>query len=544
MKLKSMCIALAAGVLLPLHSLAQEYNRSGVSIISVSYGDAYDQLVSSYFDNYELSDRYDANSIGTTTLLVNENREQFKTSDDGKKMYITPDRKDQIGSALDAVGKELVSFLFQRNDQGVMNTELLQSRGLYNATDENFMEASATKLGLAAIKDSGMKLMENNYVMVYDVVNLRYEYRKDLGDSKGEYYWICTPVVYLYKLQWSEELFEQMIGCWITDQDDTETRESKKAAFAAMHFPMKYVMQVSDSQMTRSSGVEANRRKNPDKPNTQLKTDTYIGLMNSATEDFMEKIEGGNAAFQLQNAVFATHPLRVKMGKKEGVKANNRFFVYENVSNDGKNIKEVRKGVVLASHKISDNRKEADGKTPTSVFYQIAGRKIDAGMTVKEKKSLGVALELGYRAGEMEGVNIGFVYSHVAGRVTNHTGLMNVVVDKDAWNMALGYGYGLRINNFEIYPYIGGGMDRFLKDDKDDKEKEPADKDEEESRKEGWFGMGGLRFNLNICYPVQLFGGCEYDYLLSEGEDYKTKCLDKNRNINGWNAYGGVRICF
>lgn len=105
-----------------------------------------------------------------------------------------------------------------------------------------------------------------------------------------------------------------------------------------------------------------------------------------------------------------------------------------------------------------------------------------------------------------------------------------------ALTLTLDYGFGLRCNNFDIYPYIGAGLDSFLKD------KDESDEDSKQSM--AWLAQGGVRFNLNIYYPLQLFGAVEYNYLLKEEENYTNKKILKDRDIEGFNLYGGIRICF
>lgn len=90
-------------------------------------------------------------------------------------------------------------------------------------------------------------------------------------------------------------------------------------------------------------------------------------------------------------------------------------------------------------------------------------------MTLKEKQSYYINLDLGYRYGELEGIYAGINTSLYATRATNHYIMLQVTGWEKAVTASIDYGFGLRCNNFEIYPYIGAGIDSFLKD-KDESE--------------------------------------------------------------------------
>ena len=212
--------------------------------------------------------------------------------------------------------------------------------------------------------------------------------------------------------------------------------------------------------------------------------------------------------------------------------------MYELVAQNDNSTKLIRKGVVKATTHIAENRQVATGNSPTTEFYQIAGGKLEAGMTLKEKRSCYLNLDLGYRYGELEGIYAGLNTSLYATRATSHHIMLQVTGWDKAVTASIDYGFGLRCNNFEIYPYIGAGLDSFLKDD------DESDTDDKAGKNNAWLAQGGLRFHLNIYYPVQLFGGVEYNYPFSEGENYKEKKITKDRDIEGFNLYGGLRICF
>lgn len=306
---------------------------------------------------------------------------------------------------------------------------------------------------------------------------------------------------------------------------------------------MKFIIRVTDDSRSENTGIEEQQRKgnNGGKrkySNEDLKDNAFNKMIFRAADYLGERIEGKYESFQVQNSIYATRPIRAKIGKKEGIKVNDRYFVYEHIAKSENSTKLVRKGVVKATTHIADNRQIATGNSPATEFYQIAGGKLEEGMTLKEKQSYYINLDLGYRYGELEGIYAGINTSLYATRTTSHYIMLQITGWDKAVTASVDYGFGLRCNNFEIYPYIGAGLDSFLKD------KDEPEADDKAGKNNAWLAQGGIRFNLNIYYPVQLFGAVEYNYPFSEGENYKEKKITKDRDIEGFNLCGGVRICF
>lgn len=119
--------------------------------------------------------------------------------------------------------------------------------------------------------------------------------------------------------------------------------------------------------------------------------------------DFFNELASGNLTqfesalpdfFAVNSVIYSSDPLTIKIGKKEGLKIDQRYFVYETQVEEGKLV-EKRVAVIRAGRKISDNRYNATGKTPPSYFYKVAGMvPIDKGMTIKRKYDKGISVYL------------------------------------------------------------------------------------------------------------------------------------------------------
>src|SRR5690606_8729527 len=103
-------------------------------------------------------------------------------------------------------------------------------------------------------------------------------------------------------------------------------------------------------------------------------------LVQKSYDEVLYSLEKGYEEFRVKTTVHQTRPIRAKIGKKEGIKTDYRFFAYEYVYNEKKNTVEPRfRGVIRATSNIIDNRRVASGDMATTKFYQTAGRKIRAG---------------------------------------------------------------------------------------------------------------------------------------------------------------------
>lgn len=515
-------------------------DRNAISLIQISYNDHYTTDLNQLFTRMQLEDRYDINDIPTKQIHVKEERIHINQNEEREAL----DRTQQLTQYLNErnIGLEIISYLFNRDTKsGQMDTERLHKRGAYNASDENVLESMATKRGVNEIYDAGFKLINNSYIFIFDFTNIQYKYEKESSNDEGDYYWSMTPAAYLFKIEWDENLQNQLFDCWIdTDTPEKEIND-KKRAFEHIYVPVKFLSREVKYSCRVSTGIEEQNRKvakgkKRKYSNQQLKDNAFVNMVFNAADYLGEELVNQHESFQISNFLYATHPLRAKIGKKESVNVNDLYYVYENVLQADGNTKPIRKGVVRATKYITDNRIIATGNSGTTEFYQIAGGKLEEGMTLKEKRNFCASFDLGYRYGELEGVYAGFSLFLYGSRVMNHNFMLEATVWKNAATVSLDYGFGPRCNNFDIFPYIGIGLDNFFTNEEE----------QELGLKENlaWIAKGGLRFNLNIYYPVQLFGAAEYDYLFDQNEEYKQLSSIKNRNIQGFNVYGGLRVCF
>jgi len=93
--------------------------------------------------------------------------------------------------------------------------------------------------------------------------------------------------------------------------------------------------------------------------------------------------------FQVATTIFETKKgIQAKIGKKEGLERNGRFYVYEYVQNESGKTEKMRIGAIRAK-RPAKNEGLAIGNTKPTKFYQIQGRKLGKGMMLEENKNWG-----------------------------------------------------------------------------------------------------------------------------------------------------------
>lgn len=560
---------------------AQEYNRSSFSLILMDYKDELRPSVQSKFYSVKMGDRFDKNEIPTRIIFYEGSRMHKVKNSAGEDVIAVPDHTSQLTTYLNQqnVGLQVIGYLFNRQPDGIMDAERINQRAAYNKTDADYKVAQASAKRMSALQEGGEKLIRNSYLMVFEFANLRCEYVPNKKyPSDEDYYWKATPIVYLYRLDWNDGLKNQFYEeCWSDEYMTEEERTQANARYEQFQVPLKLVMTRHIDAQEKTGIVAWRKQTKEERKGTteeELKQKALDELLRSAFSALRTEVEDSQAEFQVKSAVYDTKPIRAKIGRKEGVRTNHRYFLYEYYSEDGgKTLQKKRKGVVRATNKISDNRSITTGNTRPTEFYQIAGGRVQPGMELVEKKALGLSVDGGYQFGDLNGIYLG-VNGCVYGRKNlNHYfridavyGLDNYeiewvndanVVKKDiTYNLmtfGVAYGYGLVKSNWELYPYLGTGGNSLLSTTNSDTTEKLENTDEEKEKdssfddESAWMVNAGIRCNINIRYPVQIFGEANYSLIVSEGKVYKAVRKvhdDLDKASNGLNFRVGLRICF
>lgn len=271
--------------------------------------------------------------------------------------------------------KEIMRRWFPEFDteKGCWTLDVVHERGLYNATDAEVIAANASDLKDALLKDKGLDMLDRSYIVVYDF----YDVEKVRTDKSEGYSANCN--IYLYHLDWNDEVKSTFYDNW-----------TNPAAIDELTFPVKFVASMINKKNLTPVKV----------------TQSQSGML-SLTDDklflaFSRQIEKAadvylteaNEDFRVKTSLFATSPLRAKIGTKEGVTVDQRYFVYERLLSATGEETVKRKGVIRATSNIVKNDTVATGEGGTTTFYQTYGLNLAEGMTLQQKVDWGVGVSL------------------------------------------------------------------------------------------------------------------------------------------------------
>lgn len=172
---------------------------------------------------------------------------------------------------------------------------------------------------------------------------------------------------------------------------------------------------------------------------------SYSENLSIITRNNLNDLESSNRRLFAQTSViYKAKPIQIKVGRKQGLVMDQRYFVYE-LRQKGDSILEQRIAVVRAK-RVVDNRKNSEGNTIPSDFYQVAGKRIEEGMIVKRRSDLGLSLYLGHSIRSKNFVPIIYVKGS-----TN----ISRIVHSTQFRFELGYQYS-QVRSFDPrYPKPG-----------------------------------------------------------------------------------------
>ena len=516
------------------------YNRSSLTVLYVNFGSGnHWSLAKSKIDSIAFADKYDNHNLNSLLLDPSFSR--------GGIM------KDAILQELhkQGIGRSIVGKWYNRKPNGTMDMELVHQRGRFTATDADFLLAQTSKRGNAALEEFGNRLINLSYILVIDVSDIKSMSEAGLKDQKG---WQAQAASYLYKIDFTEAIRSAFYDTWIYEDDTEDVKLAKRNAFNELKIPIVPIINKSVSVMaSQPDGDTGLSLFFKPKSTDQLMQE----LIQKSYDDAIYRIEMGVEDFKVKTSISGTRPLRAKIGLKEGLKTDSRFFVYEYVYSEKTNKAEPkRRGVIRADSKskIIDNRKVAAGKTETSRFYQVAGRKIEEGFTLQQQNDFGIEVSLGAEIGE-----IGGAYGRADIRTGRFTGFKSLYVlveggfDTGTYSSAgilssgtsfsfLRFGGGLAkgfqlMRNLEFRPYLSVGVERASNSDLTDDDAISA-----------VYIKPGANLALNLTHRFQVVGGVgAYAFITdAEGNNENTygSWTDLFTDRSGASIFVGVRLGF
>ena len=409
------------------------YRRNSLASVLVYHPeDEFGPEIYKAFDSLPIPDKYDDHTITGARVIDNKdisgvqrNKNGYYKATYGHALTAAEIQKNALHTERllnDAgIAKKMVAKWFgfsgETVEDATFNTELIQSRGQYNANDIDIALALQTTRGLVALSDAGEELLHNTFVLVNDITYVTAEQEaaaaklamgiiggildgltggsggREMAKTAGQIADSFTGFnvkthSYLYQLDWNDSVAAVFYQFHYTDKPDP----AKVQAFLNDNstYRLKYVAHeyefdkksVLKGQYTRTELVRTICARSMDKnivalakqyEDFKVKTPVYSVLTNERG-----KIEGYAA----------------KIGMKEGINENSKFQVVQRIQdpNTGKTTYKYIATVKPKKGLVWDNRynavlEKADGATlPYTTFVKTAGGEILPGMLLIEGK--------------------------------------------------------------------------------------------------------------------------------------------------------------
>lgn len=384
--------------------VASKYDRNSLSVLVLDNSDKYITEVKQAAGHLSVPEKYDFNPVNQTVIASESKREAIQLAINDMK-----------------VTNGVLAGWLNRNKNGEFDVKVIGERAMYNAKSEDMMKASTSKLGLEKIKQEGLGLIKNSHILVLDIRNVltmkevydaQDEARRAVAAKTGKEFvpvervmngWQGEVVSYLYKIK-ATAVDTVINELWVDKFDANDpSKSNKKALFDNSTFGIEYCLKGAKAD---AIGTQFNPGQALAPKVQATKDELFVQLVNSAISNSLYEIETDYEAFRVKSPVFDVSPIRAKVGTKEGLFVDQRFFVMENVQNDNGETVSKRRGVVRVG-KVANNSMIANKDTVIlSKFYQTAGGSVETGMLLHQRNDKGLGVSFGYTVGGMGGLYV------------------------------------------------------------------------------------------------------------------------------------------
>lgn len=364
-----------------------KYYRPTITSLFFEPRNANEQVLIKKFKEIELNTKFDNHKIDFPYLSK-------VTSND-------PQKSQKINDYLLNASNPIMAKWWNRDIDGNFNFLYVSERGLYTSTDADAMISRSSNTN--RIEMLGEQLIDKSYILLYEISEFytmeEYYNRIDEQNRKKTNY---TPVkrtdegfianynVYAYKINFGDSVSSNFYSDYWVDKNSYDINKVEKWKSAT--FPVNYVTSASGNVRSTQpkdpkSAVYLSKKK---KTSNELIEEMPVTIQTNAIFDLSRKIED----FRLKVTVFKTYPVKAKLGTKEGLYIDQRFYVYEIEQKKNGDQKSNRMGVVRAK-KIMDNKKIATGESKPSEFQQVNGKELYEGMFMESKEDYGLIVGIG-----------------------------------------------------------------------------------------------------------------------------------------------------
>jgi hypothetical protein len=372
------------------HSIAQKieaqtatYVRNGLSIhFATPSGFSNDVL-----NSIKVAGKYDDNSFGDNILRLNSSYSGQGSSSNDKKSKTTSLVESEAATpeyqaVLEAIAsqkipnKVIAKILL--NASGRVDYATIFKRGEYNATDNTMIAANASNEGLTGVQsDAVSNVLNNVYLLIQQTGTITTKSSKD-----GSTYSVPFKS-YLLQVDLSELFATNQFYSTFSQKDADVASKINN-----YNFKIKLISVSEGIGSTSDKELELQGLKMVSTPKSQeqIYTDLATATIDAGLTDHANNYE----AFKVKTKVFSVGPITAKIGKKEGLRIDDRFEVFRNGIDKSTGDKFARKLGYVRVAKVADNEKVADGNSEPSKFYKAPARGIEKSDIMKELPESGI----------------------------------------------------------------------------------------------------------------------------------------------------------
>jgi hypothetical protein len=359
------------------------YVRNGLSIhFATPSGFSNDVL-----NSIKVSGKYDDNSFGDNILRLNSSYSGQGSSSNDKKSKTTSLVESEAATpeyqaVLEAIAsqkipnKVIAKILL--NASGRVDYATIFKRGEYNATDNTMIAANASNEGLSGVQSDAISNVINNvYLLIQQTGSITSKSSKD-----GSTYSVPFKS-YLLQVDLSELFATNQFYSTFSQKDADVASKINN-----YNFKIKLISVSEGIGSTSDKELELQGLKMVSTPKSQeqIYTDLATATIDGGLIDHANNYE----AFKVKTRINSVGPITAKIGKKEGLRIDDRFEVFRNKIDEKSGEKFARKLGYLRVAKVADNEKVADGNSEPSKFYKAPARGVEKNDVMKELPETGI----------------------------------------------------------------------------------------------------------------------------------------------------------
>lgn len=363
--------AMLFSVLTTLAQTTSDYDRSTLGYVTINHSNSqFSNLIEKSINKVRTTDKFFQNRVSTTFIKAGGTTSEIESVL----------RQNRIPA------QTLSDW---------RNVDILVERGRYNLNDQEVQRLRATSRGF----ESGTKneewfgkLVKNTFIIVIDFVDIKtmnevyneQEQRNRAASGisgstpssvvRDENGFEAKADIYIFKLRMDVVDYAHLL------KSDWKDNQSHNRYDYAIDFIKKVNIKCEATQSNQG--------------NQKSEQALFDVLLQDAVERASDKLPTGYKGFEAKEAIVSNFPVKAKLGKKEDLKIDKLFFVYEFKEGRNGSKKAKRRGAVRVKN-IVDNRYIATGKSDASTFYKVGLGRYKQGMFLSEKSDRGISLSMG-----------------------------------------------------------------------------------------------------------------------------------------------------